>query len=245
MAGASGSKTRLQKADILIFFVFFFREHQSYRKQLRKGGEETTLWISLNAVTVMRIVRTCSPQRCCSSFQMPPPRRPHPQTACSVWNTTAHGSSQVQATEICVLHTSESPFSCVCVCPTGVTMKLMDEVAGIVAARHCNTNVVTVAVDAINFHRKIKKGEKNKAVVVGRLLLYELHPFHRLVIQATSLPHLEGHLEKRTTAALELYFMTKQLVWKWTSVRADISATLKRGFPTRTPLKPLLWKLIT
>ena len=41
----------------------------------------------------------------------------------------------------------------------GVTMKLMDEVAGIVAARHCNTNIVTASVDAINFHRKIKKGE--------------------------------------------------------------------------------------
>ncbi|KAG7227016.1 hypothetical protein INR49_022362, partial [Caranx melampygus] len=39
-----------------------------------------------------------------------------------------------------------------------VTMKLMDEVAGIVAARHCATNVVTASVDAINFHRKIKKG---------------------------------------------------------------------------------------
>lgn len=38
-------------------------------------------------------------------------------------------------------------------------MKLMDEVAGIVAARHCNTNIVTASVDAINFHRKIKKGE--------------------------------------------------------------------------------------
>ena len=38
-------------------------------------------------------------------------------------------------------------------------MKLMDEVAGIVASRHCNTNVVTASVDAINFHRKIKKGE--------------------------------------------------------------------------------------
>uniref|UniRef100_A0A3B3SSS7 Acyl-CoA thioesterase 7 n=1 Tax=Paramormyrops kingsleyae TaxID=1676925 RepID=A0A3B3SSS7_9TELE len=41
---------------------------------------------------------------------------------------------------------------------TGVTMKLMDEVAGIVAARHCKTNIVTASVDAINFHRKIKKG---------------------------------------------------------------------------------------
>lgn len=49
---------------------------------------------------------------------------------------------------------------CVCVCDnTGVTMKLMDEVAGIVAARHCNTNIVTASVDPINFHRKIKKGK--------------------------------------------------------------------------------------
>ncbi|KAF7236179.1 Cytosolic acyl coenzyme A thioester hydrolase [Varanus komodoensis] len=36
-------------------------------------------------------------------------------------------------------------------------MKLMDEVAGIVAARHCKTNIVTASVDAINFHEKIKK----------------------------------------------------------------------------------------
>ncbi|XP_053546369.1 cytosolic acyl coenzyme A thioester hydrolase [Bombina bombina] len=40
----------------------------------------------------------------------------------------------------------------------GVTMKLMDEVAGIVAFRHCKTNIVTASVDAINFHRKIQKG---------------------------------------------------------------------------------------
>ncbi|XP_044539681.1 cytosolic acyl coenzyme A thioester hydrolase-like [Gracilinanus agilis] len=40
----------------------------------------------------------------------------------------------------------------------GVTMKLMDEVAGIVAARHCKTNIVTASVDAINFHNKIRKG---------------------------------------------------------------------------------------
>ncbi|XP_053431907.1 cytosolic acyl coenzyme A thioester hydrolase isoform X3 [Nycticebus coucang] len=39
----------------------------------------------------------------------------------------------------------------------GVTMKLMDEVAGIVAARHCKTNIVTASVDAINFHDKIRK----------------------------------------------------------------------------------------
>lgn len=46
-------------------------------------------------------------------------------------------------------------------------MKLMDEVAGIVAARHCKTNIVTASVDAINFHEKIKKGTR---VAVGALL---------------------------------------------------------------------------
>ncbi|XP_039656869.1 cytosolic acyl coenzyme A thioester hydrolase [Perca fluviatilis] len=49
----------------------------------------------------------------------------------------------------------------------GVTMKLMDEVAGIVAFRHCNTNIVTASVEAINFHRKIHKG--CVVTVTGRL----------------------------------------------------------------------------
>ncbi|XP_010769106.1 cytosolic acyl coenzyme A thioester hydrolase isoform X1 [Notothenia coriiceps] len=49
----------------------------------------------------------------------------------------------------------------------GVTMKLMDEVAGIVAARHCRTNIVTASVEAINFHRKIIKG--CVVTVTGRL----------------------------------------------------------------------------
>nr|XP_033778388.1 cytosolic acyl coenzyme A thioester hydrolase isoform X2 [Geotrypetes seraphini] len=49
----------------------------------------------------------------------------------------------------------------------GVTMKLMDEVAGIVSARHCKTNIVTASVDAINFHQKIQKG--SVLTVSGRL----------------------------------------------------------------------------
>lgn len=53
---------------------------------------------------------------------------------------------------------------------TGVAMKLMDEVAGIVAARHCNTNIVTASVDAINFHRKIRKGKNS--LVNAHLDLY-------------------------------------------------------------------------
>uniref|UniRef100_A0A2K6B589 palmitoyl-CoA hydrolase n=1 Tax=Macaca nemestrina TaxID=9545 RepID=A0A2K6B589_MACNE len=39
----------------------------------------------------------------------------------------------------------------------GVTMKLTDKVVGIVAARHCKTNLVTASVNAINFHDKIRK----------------------------------------------------------------------------------------
>ncbi|XP_028266387.1 cytosolic acyl coenzyme A thioester hydrolase isoform X2 [Parambassis ranga] len=49
----------------------------------------------------------------------------------------------------------------------GVTMKLMDEVAGIVAIRHCKTSIVTISVDGMNFHRKIKKG--SVVTVTGRL----------------------------------------------------------------------------
>uniref|UniRef100_A0A2K5D0S6 palmitoyl-CoA hydrolase n=1 Tax=Aotus nancymaae TaxID=37293 RepID=A0A2K5D0S6_AOTNA len=39
----------------------------------------------------------------------------------------------------------------------GVTMKLMDKIAGIVAARHCKTNIITASMDTINFHDKIRK----------------------------------------------------------------------------------------
>lgn len=41
----------------------------------------------------------------------------------------------------------------------GVTMKMMDEVAGIVAFRHCKTNVVTASIDAIDFHSPVKLGQ--------------------------------------------------------------------------------------
>lgn len=41
----------------------------------------------------------------------------------------------------------------------GVLMKLMDECAGIVAARHCRTNVVTISLDAVNFITPVVNGE--------------------------------------------------------------------------------------
>ncbi|XP_077998367.1 putative cytosolic acyl coenzyme A thioester hydrolase-like [Glandiceps talaboti] len=43
-------------------------------------------------------------------------------------------------------------------CKGGVTMKFMDECAGIVARRHCRTQVVTAALDATDFHVPVKKG---------------------------------------------------------------------------------------
>ncbi len=41
----------------------------------------------------------------------------------------------------------------------GVTMKLMDEVAGITAFKHCKTTVVTASMDAVNFHQPIPRGK--------------------------------------------------------------------------------------
>jgi uncharacterized protein (TIGR00369 family) len=37
----------------------------------------------------------------------------------------------------------------------GVIMKLIDSTAGIVAAKHCGTNVVTASIDRIDFHSPV------------------------------------------------------------------------------------------
>ena len=44
----------------------------------------------------------------------------------------------------------------------GTIMKLMDEIAGTVAARHCRSNVVTASIDTMNFY---------KPVYIGNLLI--------------------------------------------------------------------------
>ena len=41
----------------------------------------------------------------------------------------------------------------------GFILKLMDNVAGICAVRHCRTNVVTASLDSIDFIKGIKNGE--------------------------------------------------------------------------------------
>ncbi|XP_056279659.1 cytosolic acyl coenzyme A thioester hydrolase isoform X2 [Pseudoliparis swirei] len=85
---------------------------------------------------------------------VPPPLNPEPHTVGFSQSSLIHlvGPSD------CTLHQYIHG---------GVTMKLMDEVAGIVSVRHCNSNVVTASVDAINFHRKINKG--CVVTVTGRL----------------------------------------------------------------------------
>ncbi|XP_026222605.1 cytosolic acyl coenzyme A thioester hydrolase isoform X2 [Anabas testudineus] len=81
----------------------------------------------------------------------------------------------------------------------GVTMKLMDEVAGIVAARHCNTNIVTASVDAINFHRKIKKG--CVVTVTGRLTFVSNKSMEiEVVVDACSLVEAEKEKYRAVSA---------------------------------------------
>ncbi|XP_068602955.1 cytosolic acyl coenzyme A thioester hydrolase [Brachionichthys hirsutus] len=81
----------------------------------------------------------------------------------------------------------------------GVTMKLMDEVAGIVAARHCNTNIVTASVEAINFHRKIPNG--SVVTLVGRLTFVSNKSMEiEVLVDASSL------MEKEKYRAVSAFF---------------------------------------
>lgn len=45
-------------------------------------------------------------------------------------------------------------------CRAGALLKMMDECAGIVAAKYCQTNVVTACLNATNFYRMIPIGMK-------------------------------------------------------------------------------------
>lgn len=54
----------------------------------------------------------------------------------------------------------------------GVVVKIIDEAAGVVAARHCRTNVVTASIDRMDFHHPIFVGDllffKGSLNYVGR-----------------------------------------------------------------------------
>ena len=53
------------------------------------------------------------------------------------------------------------------ICRAGVLLHLIDECAGVVAAKHCATKIATVSFDAINFRHRIKKGKASS--ITGRL----------------------------------------------------------------------------
>lgn len=70
--------------------------------------------------------------------------------------STQHSVSYSQSSLIVMLHPSDcnkAGFAA-----GGVTMKMMDNVAGIVAFRHCRSNVVTASVEAVDFHHPVKLG---------------------------------------------------------------------------------------
>ncbi|KAM9855694.1 cytosolic acyl coenzyme A thioester hydrolase [Aulostomus maculatus] len=91
----------------------------------------------------------------------------------------------------------------------GVTMKLMDEVAGIVAARHCNTNIVTASVDAINFHRKIKKG--CVVTVTGRLTFVSNKSMEiEVLVDASSLIEAEERKYRAVSAFFTFISLDKE-----------------------------------
>lgn len=117
---------------------------------------------------------------------VPPPPNPEPHTVGFSLSSLIHlvGPSD------CTLHDYVHG---------GVTMKLMDEVAGIVAARHCNTNIVTASVDAINFHRKIKKG--CVVTVTGRLTFVSNKSMEiEVLVDASSLVDVEKEKYRAVSA---------------------------------------------
>jgi len=76
----------------------------------------------------------------------------------------------------------------------GVTMKLMDEVAGITAFKHCKTAVVTASMDAVNFHQAIPRGSVMH--VIGRPTFTSKHSIEiEVFVDMESI--FQGHSKKQ------------------------------------------------
>lgn len=99
----------------------------------------------------------------------------------------------------------------------GEIMKIMDNAAGVVAARHAHTNVVTARVDDINFLNPVRVGD---LVLVHAMLTFVGHSSMEIRIEVET-EHL-GSEERRQ--ALSAYFI--------------YVALNQRGKPTEVP--PLL-----
>ena len=84
-------------------------------------------------------------------------------------------------------------------CNGGVTMKMMDNVAGIVAFRHAHCNIVTASIDAIDFHKPVKLGEI--MTITGRMTFTSDKSMEIKVVA-----DVENLLEGRCFRALSAFF---------------------------------------
>jgi acyl-CoA hydrolase len=123
------------------------------------------------------------------------------------------GHSSVTLTQLMLPHQA-NPAGYV---PGGEIMKIMDNAAGVVAARHAHTNVVTARVDDINFLNPVRVGD---LVLVHARLTFVGHSSMEIRIEVET-EHL-GPEERRQ--ALSAYFI--------------YVALNPRGKPTKVP--PLL-----
>jgi len=115
----------------------------------------------------------------------------------------------------------------------GVVLKLMDNAAGVVAARHCRSNVVTVNIDAVNF----RANEDCAASPMGtcparglphvccvpRALCYMPHAVCRMLSVALSARNSSNCMPKSCNQ-LVLRISRSCGQWLWTAVRDAASA---------------------
>lgn len=116
-----------------------------------------------------------SPSLCdnwATSIQVPQ-RSPVPYTVSNAESTLIH----LVGVQDCGLHGRAL---------AGVTMKLMDEVAGICAVRHCRSSALTASMDTVDFHESISKGSllhirgrpifsSNKSLLIQVVVMVEQH----------------------------------------------------------------------
>ena len=82
----------------------------------------------------------------------------------------------------------------------GEIMKMMDEAAGVVAARHCHVNVVTARVDGINFFKPIMVGN---LVIINAYLTFVSHATMDVRVEVVA----EDIFKEETEHALTAHFI--------------------------------------
>jgi acyl-CoA hydrolase len=86
----------------------------------------------------------------------------------------------------------------------GELMKLMDNAAAVVAARHSHTNIVTASVENIEFFSPVRVGEL--VTVYGRLI-FTSHSSMKVYIEVAAENMFDGHAGKKRKALEAHFFM--------------------------------------